>query len=70
MKLLLDTHILIWYLDGHPNLSEKHRSIIEDRRNLVAVSSASLWEMTIKISVHRHIHFDFYQAKLISNLPQ
>ena len=32
VKLLLDTHILIWYLEGHPNLSEKHRSIIEDRR--------------------------------------
>jgi len=51
VKLLLDTHILIWYLEGHPNLPESQRLMIEDRRNLVAVSSASLWEMTIKISI-------------------
>lgn len=51
MKLLLDTHILIWYLEGHPNLPESQRLMIEDRRNLVAVSTASLWEMAIKISL-------------------
>jgi PIN domain nuclease of toxin-antitoxin system len=51
MKLLLDTHILIWYLEGHPNLPEAQRLMIEDRRNLVTVSTASLWEMTIKISI-------------------
>ena len=51
MKLLLDTHILLWYLEGHPNLPEAQRLIIEDRRNQVAVSAASLWEMTIKMSI-------------------
>jgi PIN domain nuclease of toxin-antitoxin system len=48
VKLLLDTHILIWYLEGHPNLPEAQRLMIEDRRNQVAVSAASLWEMAIK----------------------
>lgn len=51
MKLLLDTHILLWYLEGHPNLPEAQRLMIEDRRNQVAVSAASLWEMTIKVSI-------------------
>lgn len=62
MKLLLDTHILIWYLEGHPNLSETHRSIIEDRRNLVAVSTAILWEMTIKISIGKLELMDGFAA--------
>lgn len=53
MKLLLDTHILLWYLEGHPNLSEAQRLMIEDRRNWVVVSVASLWEMTIKVSIGR-----------------
>lgn len=51
MKLLLDTHILLWYLEGHPNLPDAQRLMIEDRRNPVAVSAASLWEMTIKMSI-------------------
>lgn len=51
MKLLLDTHILLWYLEGHPNLPDAQRLMIEDRRNQVVVSVASLWEMTIKMSI-------------------
>lgn len=51
MKLLLDTHILLWYLEGHSNLPEAQRLKIEDRRNQVAVSAVSLWEMTIKIAI-------------------
>ena len=51
MKLLLDTHILLWYLEGHPNLPETQRQQIEDRHNQVEVSAVSLWEMTIKISI-------------------
>ncbi len=51
MKLLLDTHILLWYLEDHANLPKAQRLMIEDRRNQVAVSAACLWEMTIKISI-------------------
>lgn len=51
MKLLLDTHVLLWYLEGHANLSVTQRQLIEDRRNQVAVSAVSLWEMTIKVSI-------------------
>ena len=51
MKLLLDTHILLWYLEGHASLPEAQRLMIEDRRNQVYVSAASLWEMTIKMSI-------------------
>jgi PIN domain nuclease of toxin-antitoxin system len=51
VKLLLDTHVLLWYLEGHENLSVTQRQLIEDRRNQVAVSAVSLWEMTIKVSI-------------------
>jgi PIN domain nuclease of toxin-antitoxin system len=51
VKLLLDTHILLWYLEGHLSLTETQRLKIEDRRNQVTVSTASLWEMAIKISI-------------------
>lgn len=51
MKLLLDTHILLWYLEGHPNLPETQRQQIEDRHNQVAASAVSLWEMTIKLAI-------------------
>jgi len=51
VRLLLDTHILLWYLEGHPNLLQAQRQQIEDRRNQVAVSAVSLWEMTLKISI-------------------
>lgn len=51
MNLLLDTHILLWYLEGHPSLAEAQRLKIEDRHNQVAISAVSLWEMAIKLSI-------------------
>ena len=51
MKLLLDTHILLWYLEGHLNLPIAQRLQIEDRHNQVVVSAVSLWEMAIKVSI-------------------
>jgi PIN domain nuclease of toxin-antitoxin system len=51
MKLLLDTHILLWYLDNNPKLPGKWKHCIEDRHNSIAVSMVSLWEITIKVSL-------------------
>jgi PIN domain nuclease of toxin-antitoxin system len=50
MDLLLDTHVLIWYLDGDKQLSPKIKDLITDVSNRCYVSIASLWEMAIKIS--------------------
>jgi PIN domain nuclease of toxin-antitoxin system len=47
MRLLLDTHIFIWSVDDDPKLSSVAWSIIE-AADAVYVSSASLWEVTIK----------------------
>jgi PIN domain nuclease of toxin-antitoxin system len=47
MNLLLDTHIFIWCVDDDPKLSDTAWSMIETA-DAVFVSSASIWEATIK----------------------
>ncbi len=53
MKVLLDTHMLLWALDPDPKLPAKARVIMEDPKKIVLVSIASLWEITIKSSLGR-----------------
>jgi PIN domain nuclease of toxin-antitoxin system len=48
MNLLLDTHVLLWWLDDHPTLSKKAKAAIADGKNLVFVSAAVIWEIQIK----------------------
>lgn len=48
MKLLLDTHALLWWLDGDERLPERCRELIGDEGNIVLVSAASAWEITTK----------------------
>ena len=51
MKLLLDTHTFIWFIEGNSNLSNKAKALIEASDNQRFLSVASLWEMTIKKSL-------------------
>ncbi len=51
MRLLLDTHIFIWLIEGNPNLSQAAREAIEDESNTLHLSIVSLWEITIKTSL-------------------
>ena len=48
MKLLLDTHIILWALDDNPKLPKQARALIMDAQNDIYYSSASIWETTIK----------------------
>ncbi len=50
MRLLLDTHILLWCLEGDANLPERARELILSADETYA-SSANLWEIVIKISL-------------------
>ena len=52
MKLLLDTHILIWMLADDPKLPRKARELILDETNELYTSSISLWEVIIKHALH------------------
>lgn len=48
MRVLLDTHAFLWWLDGDRRLSRKARQLIGDEANAVLVSAASAWEITTK----------------------
>jgi PIN domain nuclease of toxin-antitoxin system len=48
MRLLLDTHILLWALDAPARLDQKTRDLLEDPANEVLFSAASIWEIAIK----------------------
>lgn len=48
MRLLLDTHTFIWWLDGASSLSHDAKAAIEDDANDVFVSAASAWEIATK----------------------
>ena len=48
MRLLLDTHVLLWWLFDDPALSLPARTAIADRANTVYVSGASAWEIATK----------------------
>ena len=51
MKLLLDTHIFIWWADQPERLSQAALSALEDEANELLLSVASVWEMQIKIQL-------------------
>ena len=53
MKILLDTHIFLWFIDGNSKLSSNARSMIENTSNERWLSVASMWEMAIKYSIGR-----------------
>lgn len=48
MRLLLDTHIFLWWCADDPRLSEVERQTIRNGGNDVFLSAASVWEMAIK----------------------
>lgn len=48
MRLLLDTHIFLWYISADPRLAAEVRDVIRDPANEVSLSVASVWEVVIK----------------------
>lgn len=53
MNLLLDTHTLIWFLEGEDTLSKAAKENIENPDNTNFVSVATFWEMAIKSSLKK-----------------
>lgn len=51
MQVLIDTHILIWFLEGNSLLSNQRQKILTDSQNEVFISIASLWELAVKLSI-------------------
>jgi len=53
MRLLLDTHVFLWWITDDPRLSDRAREHISDRRNRLYLSAASGWEIAIKSQLGR-----------------
>ena len=51
MNCLLDTHSFLWFIAGSSKLSERTRLLIENTDTQLYLSIASLWELSIKISI-------------------
>lgn len=51
MKILLDTHCLLWWLNDDAKLGDRGRELISTPENLVFFSAASIWEIRIKQSI-------------------
>ncbi len=64
--LLLDTHTFIWFIEGDPKLPLVIRTSIENQYNFSFVSTVSLWEITIKVSLGKlELNTDFSRLKLL-----
>lgn len=55
MRLLVDTHTLLWFALSDPQLSVAARIVIADPANAVLVSPASYWEIAIKVSLGKYL---------------
>ncbi|MEZ5331489.1 MAG: type II toxin-antitoxin system VapC family toxin [Thermoanaerobaculia bacterium] len=65
MRLLLDTHAFLWWLQDAPQLSATARDAVADPGSLVFVSAASIWEIAIKRSLGR---IDSGEADLVAEI--
>ncbi len=54
MRLLLDTHALLWFSLDDPQLPASARSMIVDPGNKALISPASYWELSIKVSTGKY----------------
>lgn len=54
MRVLLDTHALLWFLLADHKLSQRAQEMISDAETVVEISPASYWEIAIKISLGKY----------------
>lgn len=61
---LIDTHVLIWYIEGINKISSEIIEILQNKENKIIISSVSLWEITIKESLKKlHISLKTHEMK-------
>src|SRR5581483_2906342 len=69
MRLLLDTHVLLWAVAASRRLPKSTRALLLDAENEVFYSAASVWEMSIKASLRRS-DFKIDVEEFHASLPQ
>jgi PIN domain nuclease of toxin-antitoxin system len=60
VRLLLDTHALLWFYLGDVQLSAAARAAIADPGNVKLISPASYWELAIKVSLGKYTLMETY----------
>lgn len=68
MKILLDTHIIIWITEDNPSLSAKHSALISDIKNEKFISEFSFIELAIKINIGKLPDFKMPIGKFIEQV--
>jgi len=58
---LLDAHTFLWWVRDNPALSQNARSILQDPNNHIALSVASVWELSLKCSLGKLPDFEPFQ---------
>ena len=66
MRILLDTHLVLWALDDDPRMPDEARALILDESNEVYVSSIAIWEIAIKSGLGK---LDAEVADILRSLP-
>ena len=69
MRLLLDTHLLLWAAARSARLPREARKLLQDDSNDVYYSAASIWEIAIKSSLRRK-DFRVDLTQLLATLPE
>jgi PIN domain nuclease of toxin-antitoxin system len=69
VRLLLDTHLLLWAAASSERLPGEARKLLEDRGNELHYSAASIWEIAIK-SLLRRKDFRIDLPRLLATLPE
>jgi PIN domain nuclease of toxin-antitoxin system len=64
LNILLDTHMILWWLNNDPLLPEFSKNLISDSNTICFVSSASIWEISIKSALGKLEIPDDYLAEL------
>lgn len=67
MRFLIDTHTFLWFVNDNDKLSDYARSVIESETDLW-ISSGSLWEIAIKVSLGKLTLPQPYQAFITGQL--
>lgn len=71
MRLLLDTHVLLWWADKRSWLGAPARKAIEEPANLVVISAASAWEIAIKAAAGKlRVQDDLWPGALADGMVE
>ena len=72
MRVLIDTHTFLWFIEENPRLSMRAKYILEEVATTVEFSAASAWELAIKASIGQFdLHppiYEFVSAQLEMNI--